>query len=87
MSQLTKETLQYLKQSLQEVITDHITVMDAIKQEENNIWTDCDPNNPSTQPMFERLNQLRDYKRYINRHLFSLTKAQTEIKRAIASGG
>lgn len=86
MTQISHATLQFLKQILQDGITDHTYALRDIKQEEGRLWSECDPDVDESSIEFDRLNALRNEKRWVNRRLDRMIEAQTEIKRAIAAG-
>lgn len=86
MSQISHASLQFLKQMLEDDITGYTAYLQAIKQDEGELWSECDPDIAETQAEFDALNMLRKDKRRVRRHLEGLIKAQTEIKRVIAAG-
>lgn len=86
MPQISHATLQFLKQILQDGITDQAQSLQEIKYEEGELWSECDPDVEASSVEFERLNALRNEKRWVQRRLDRMIKAQTEIKRVIAAG-
>ena len=86
MAQLSNNSLQFLKQMLQESIAVHGDHLAILKKEEGELWTMCNPDDDSSSLDFADLNNIREHKRWVERRLASLVKAQTEIKRAMTLG-
>lgn len=88
MHQISHSSLQFIKQMLSEQITEVSDILADLKADNGELWLSCDPDDTSEDSTgaFALMNATRDNIRYLQKHLNSLTKAQTEIKRAISTG-
>lgn len=81
---ISRPSLQIVKSTLQEIIHDTECMLQRIRENESEIWNQCDPADPATNDNFTTLNHIRSRKRTIRRQLAQLQRAQTEIKRELS---